>query len=557
MRFGVLCNGTEFQKWQVLAMEELIGEGHKLELLIKDARVEQKSHPPSKFHHFFRRNLFFRIYQRWICIPSAKKIMDFSKSLEGIDMLTCSVEKVGYKEYFNKEEVRAIETYKLDFILRFGFNILHGEILNAAKFGVWSFHHDDEINYRGGPPGFWEIYQKAPVNGAILQRLTEKLDAGIILKKGYMKTILHSYSGNLDQLLYLTASWPAQVAREILRFPDEFEKMSVTTAPLYRIPDNFQMILFFLKLLKNRIKFYYRDLLAAEVWNVGLIKKPIHEVALGVEQIENKEITWLRQFAKTKYLADPFGFFENKKLHILVENYSYSKQQAHISEIIWDSSRDSFSVPITIIEEEKHLSYPFIVKDQEILYCIPESYRTKNIKLYRRNFSEEAFIEDRILLTGVDAIDPALFFYEQRWWLFFTEKKYSNALLFIYYADSINGHFQPHARNPVKTDVRSARPGGTPFLYEDQLYRPAQDCSITYGGRVVVNKVTRLTTEHFEEHPVKILEPIKNSPFPKGLHTLSQVGPYTLIDGKKYRINRYFFLSQMKEKLKKRNRPDV
>jgi len=85
--------------------------------------------------------------------------------------------------YFNAEDVATINKKDLDFILRFGFNIIRGEILNAARYGVWSFHHDDERKYRGSPPGFWELYYRDPVTGSILQRLTDRLDGGIVLKR--------------------------------------------------------------------------------------------------------------------------------------------------------------------------------------------------------------------------------------------------------------------------------------------------------------------------------------------------------------------------------------
>ncbi|MEI7980405.1 MAG: hypothetical protein WCI71_02045, partial [Bacteroidota bacterium] len=150
-----------------------------------------------------------------------------------------------------------------------------------------------------------------------------------------------------------------------------------------------------------------------------------------------------------------------------------------------------------------------------------------------------------------------LFFFENRWWIFFTLRKHSNAHLYIYFSDSIKGEYMPHQRNPVKIDVRSSRPGGTPFTHEGILYRPAQDCSITYGGRIVINKVNRLSPFEFEEVPVTMVNPLKNSPFPKGLHTISQVGDFTLIDGKRYRLNHYFFKNQLRSKLRKRDPGNV
>jgi hypothetical protein len=557
MRFGILCSSTHFQKWQADAIHELVAHGHIAVLLILDGRDQPKKKKESFLYRYTAPNLLFRILQNRFFQPDAKRLVNLFSFLEGIDMLTCFPETKKGAEYFQEAETEAIQLYDLDFILRFGFNILRGTILNITRYGIWSFHHDDEMNYRGGPPGFWEIFRSDPVNGAILQRITEKLDAGIILCKGYLKTMLHSYQGNVEQLLTVTSAWPALMADEILRYPDRVYSLSETKAPVYKVPGNFQMVRFLLKLLVNRIRFHYKDLLAAEIWNVGLIHKPIHEIVFGLGKLRNSDITWFHQFDRAKYLADPFGFFEDHKLHIFVEDYSYSNQQANISEIIYDIHKDSFSVPIILIEGEKHLSYPFIVKHKEIVYCIPESHRSKNIELYYRNKSEEAFTKDRILVSNVDAIDPTLFSFEDHWWLFFTLRKHSNTHLYIYFSDSLKGEYVPHARNPVKIDVRSSRPGGTPFIHDGNLYRPAQDCSITYGGRVVINKVNRLTPSEFEEEPITMVNPLGNSPFPNGLHTISQVGTYTLIDGKRYRLNRFFFKNQLRAKLRKRDSGDV
>jgi hypothetical protein len=551
LRYGVMCNGTVFQKWQAEALKELSTHGHELVLLIKDARKERVVKSGSSLLEKNWRTAFFLFLEKRFFTPDAKNLIDLADDLKGIDTLPCTVEKSGYSEYFREEEIEAIRTFNLDFILRFSFNIIRGKILDAARFGVWSFHHDDELKYRGGPAGFWEIYHKDPVNGVLLQRLTQKLDGGVILKKGYLKTVSHSYRGNLQQLLSVSSSWPARVADEILQHPSDFVSPSKTVAPVYKIPGNWLVIRFLFIILRNRVNFYYKEFLAAEVWNVGLIRKPIHEVALGPEKLKKSDITWLRQFARTKYLADPSGFMENGKLHIMVEDYSYRREKANISEIIWDIKRDSFSVPIRIIEGDKHLSYPYIVEHQRMVYCIPEAFRSSNITLYRRNFSEEAFIEDRLMLDNIEAVDPTLFFHEGYWWLFFTVKQYSTTHLYIYYADELKGEYKSHSRNPVKIDIRSSRPAGTPFIFEGQLYRPAQDCSVTYGGRVVINQVIRLTTHEFDEKIVNVVDAVTGSPFNKGLHTISQVGDYTLIDGKRYRINRFFFMSQIRDKLNK------
>jgi methionyl-tRNA formyltransferase len=67
-----------------------------------------------------------------------------------------------------------------DVVLRFGFGIIKGDVLNACEYGVLSFHHGDLREYRGGPPGFWEFQHGKAEAGVTLQVLNETLDGGQI-----------------------------------------------------------------------------------------------------------------------------------------------------------------------------------------------------------------------------------------------------------------------------------------------------------------------------------------------------------------------------------------
>ena len=41
------------------------------------------------------------------------------------------------------------------------------KILNLNKYGILSFHHGDNRQYRGGPAGFWEVYERNNSSGFI------------------------------------------------------------------------------------------------------------------------------------------------------------------------------------------------------------------------------------------------------------------------------------------------------------------------------------------------------------------------------------------------------
>ncbi|MBV9278163.1 MAG: hypothetical protein JOZ97_08015 [Candidatus Eremiobacteraeota bacterium] len=143
-----------------------------------------------------------------------------------------------------------------------------------------------------------------------------------------------------------------------------------------------------------------------------------------------------------------------------------------------------------------------------------------------------------ILLDRFDACDATIFRFGSLWWLFCTSESFDpNLQLFAFYAHELQGPWKPHRLNPIKTDITSARPAGTPFLSGGELYRPAQDSSLTYGGAVRLNRILRLTPSEFEEVAVKTIHADHFAPYTAGTHTFSYAGSTCVIDAKKRRIS--------------------
>ena len=63
-------------------------------------------------------------------------------------------------DIFSKKDFDDTPKYDLDLIIRFEFDIIRGNILDASRNGIWSFHHGDNRINRGGPSCFWEIVHK-------------------------------------------------------------------------------------------------------------------------------------------------------------------------------------------------------------------------------------------------------------------------------------------------------------------------------------------------------------------------------------------------------------
>jgi hypothetical protein len=230
------------------------------------------------------------------------------------------------------------------------------------------------------------------------------------------------------------------------------------------------------------------------------------------------------------------------------EDFDLRKGRAVISHATVDASGTS-SEPEQVLDPGCHVSYPYLVEADGAVFMIPETADLAELRLYVATDFPRGWQLETTLLKGVRVSDPTIIFRDGRWWLFGTSRgRGVDHALRIWHAPALTGPWALHAVDPVKVDARSARPGGTPFEVDGRLYRPSQDSSRRYGGRVVVNRVETLTLDTYLERPAAFVGPPGKSAYPDGLHTLSAAGGSTLIDGNAV----HFIASVMRAELRER-----
>ena len=533
LRVGILCDGLVFQRWQAECIRQVMAvEGVDIVVLVENAKAPASSASTLQRvkRHPWRMSLYLA-WRRRMFKPAAMEEVDMEAELGHVTRMRCRVEQRGHSQFFAPVDIDELRHYWPDVLLRFGFNILRGEIISLPLHGVWSFHHGDEQKYRGGPPGFWEIMRGDPVTGAILQRLTEKLDGGIVLRKGWFNTVPHSLADSVNNVLMNTVHWPAQVCGELLRGRVAVVQgpASSTDAPIFKYPGNFTFLSFLRRQMENKMRFHRNELRRHEEWNIGVLHQPIASL-LGENPSLN--VRWLPAPGKGTYRADPFGYMAaDGQLNVLYEKFDYRTGTGAIYRL--RPRRDSvLKRSRKMLVTDLHLSYPYVVLHDNVVHCVPESSASGRVDLYRVSADNDSLEFVRTLLDEA-LFDPTLFEHQGRWWLFGTKAPLTNVALHAYYSDRFEGPYRPHALNPIKMDVRGSRPAGTPFLKDGDLYRPAQDSSTSYGYRIALNIVHLLTPDDFREELVKHIGPFKG-PYGHGLHTLAAAGEVTLVDGKRY-----------------------
>jgi len=538
LTFGVMCTGTEFEDWQADCIEELRGlAGVTLEVLIvddrPDATVESRGWYPNVLGSGTfappegENGAFWRLYRELFGYPACLSKTDLSSELAAAERIRCRVRADGDAQYFSEDDVRRIEAHDLDFVLQFAFGPIRGDILDVPEYGVWSFHHDDAWRRDGAPPCFWEIYDGEPVIRTFLKRRTDRPERSTILREGYFSTNRFSHTKNLDSVCYGTTEWPAQVAADVLDGNGEYvdRPPSETAVPSRSGPSPHHVLIYNLK----RGYSLGSDILdGIDNWNIGVLRTPIQSCT---NDAFDPEINWFPRQRTDGFIADPFPITIDDTTYVFVEDLSYRERKGKISYIEYPHGFENGELR-TAHEEPFHLSYPYLFEHDGETYATPETHEANEIRLYRVVSPSEWEVETT-LVSDVAGIDPTVIEHDGRWWLFHTTKDYDNTKLYLRYADTLTGDWKPHDDNPIRTDVRAARPGGTPFVDDGTLYRPAQYSAGEYGRRVVVNRIDELTPDHYAEETVCELRPTAESPYPNGMHTLSSRGTITLVDGKR------------------------
>jgi hypothetical protein len=454
-----------------------------------------------------------------------------------MDRIICEPQLKGkWSQYFSPADVERIQDARLDFIVKFAFGIIRGAVLSSARLGVWSFHHDDEERYRGGPPAFWEIYRGDPVSGALLQRLNDRLDGGIVLKKCWVPTDGRSYRKNLQRIQSCSWHMLRWVCLDVLCGNAGYLEAppSKTNAPIDRAPTDIQMLAFWWRLARNWIRYKLSNQRVDE-WNVGLVRAP---QAAFLDADFQPAIEWSSYRQHGQMVADPFLVpGRDDEARLLVEEFNWYSERGRISEL-WGSQNGTGALDriAPLGDESLHMSYPFVFEHDGSLYAIPECAESGGILLYKIDEATGLWNRQGYLIENVKAVDATLFRFENRWWLMHSGTEGCEPWsLSLWHADDFRGPWTPHPANPVKTDLSSSRPAGNLFWHEGQLYRPAQDERSSYGGGLTINRVDELTETTFRETVVRRIQPDPNGLYPDGIHTLSGYGNRSVVDAKKHR----------------------
>jgi hypothetical protein len=527
IRFGILYTQPYLASWEDKALRYLLAlVGASLEVVIRlDASSTEDNSLASAS------NILWDSYLRWFYKPAAIRpaTAQWPPQIPILSYATAASAEKGPPAARTVAALAAIRACRLDVILSFAGGSVDEQLLAIPRLGVWGFEFGKRLASQRPPVSFWEIYSNEPVTTAALCQLTTA-GPGQVLKRGFFRTKRHSPSHAADGIYEECAHWPADAIRQLLAGAAIAAEAPVAAlndvAATAKPPTGAALVAFGARVVRYKVQQLYCTFFVADQWNMGVVNRPIEDF-LRPESLRGEPVDTPPLPNRNVFYADCFARQEPTGPMVYFERYDYRVRRGNISRLAypWPAS----GVPEKVLDFPYHLSYPFLHGP----YCIPEAWVTNSIRLYDLREPGLNPTAGHMLLP-VPGVDATLLVHQGHYWLFYTRTDRDAMLnLFVAYADAVHGPWHEHPQNPVKTDIRSARPAGPFFEVAGRLYRPAQDCARDYGYAVAIQEVLTLTTTEYAERSVVTI-PSLHPGYPDGMHTLAALdATRTLIDFKR------------------------
>lgn len=456
---------------------------------------------------------------------------EVAEYIDAVEVLALGAKPVGTVVTSSPGSVAAVKAHGLDMLLQTRFHTVGKEFMNVCKYGVWSFCYDDETGNRGEFAGFSQMTSKQDVVSVTLKQLRPEGQDDLVIDQAYYNP---HYSFVKTKRL-MREGTVSLFFKHIRNLQQGLYALSVANAYCTQIYTGHRGM----QVVRYMMRFY------AEVLNrmtkrlqIKLHQKRYHSwtLCIGYGHFMESPLTNLQplELPKDEFWADPFILEHNEEEYVFFENYSYLTQKGIIS--CGKIQGDTLTEIVDVLEQPYHLSYPFVFKEGENLFMMPETRANKRLEIYKC----KAFPDQWELYTTAfenQNIEDATFYTDnnEQKWLFLNKQVAdtapSDCELFIYKVDSVAlTSIEPHKQNPVIINAATARNAGPFFNYKGDTFRPSQaNTQGIYGRALNLNRVEELSLEVYKEENVKTIYPH----FRKGLagvHHLHQHHKRFVID---------------------------
>jgi len=547
LRLGIFVDSANIEGWQRFALQKILADDHfdvviAIENRAANASDQRRSGGVNLWPviNAFEERLSEYLYKRVFKHKLSQKDQpgDLRSMAKDANWLTISkLERprnaaLGETLEISVKDVARIAASDLDVLINLGKVPLKGAVLNTARHGVWEFRYGQNDPDSSVTPGFWEIYNNEPVCRVDLIKQTDAQSQPEIIKTGIYRTFYWSWNENARKLKYRSSWLLIDSLKALAKFDGKnyqstsYRESLPAQSHLRGEPSALQSLAtvssYFTRLAWEKARRYFYN----DKWSIFVQEGTSANAAWSSSQkIEPPDEC---------YWADPFLIKRNGRHYIFFEEYGFAEKKGFISYIELPNPLEQNQLENIrskpVINNDYHMSYPFLLEHEGELYMIPESSENHTISLWKCDQFPDIWSKQKDLIEGISAVDSTLVNWNNKWWMFTNVDRtgagehYTE--LNIYHTDDpINGNWLPHPQNPVVTDVTRARMAGNFIKLPDgRLIRCNQVIKTYYGEAIGMQEVVKLSETEYEEKPHNKIEANWRKDIYRNHHTDSRDG---------------------------------
>ena len=271
-----------------------------------------------------------------------------------------------------------------------------------------------------------------------------------------------------------------------------------------------------------------RKIQYCQYWNIGFCEQIPEEL---IQDKMLKPVKWLKHPFRDRWFADPFIYkVTDDEIVVFVEECPIENPKGIICELVIDRHSLRLTQRYVLLEKDTHLSYPAIIRYGGKVYVYPENGAAGSLYLYEYDEYAHRLINP-VCILNESVADATIILHDDCFFLCATVFPETQRRAFLFKSCSLFGPYQRINEKPFQESLSCSRNGGNLFCTFSNLYRPAQDCSIKYGGALSIMQVNSI--EGWDEKVVFSINPLRGR-YDQGIHTINFMNSLCVVDGNGY-----------------------
>ena len=187
LKLGLLLDSFDVPAWVDTVIRRIVDDNAgEFVLVVLNA-------DPDKLQKNDGSTIVYSIYNRideklFTKEPNPFALKNVAELFSDVPAIEATSIKKDNNSFLSESDVQCIKEYKLDILIKFGFEDLQFETLDVSKYGTWFYYHGDDRIMKGGPPGFWEVVENWSETGSALLAIGGEIFPNRVLFRSHFMT---------------------------------------------------------------------------------------------------------------------------------------------------------------------------------------------------------------------------------------------------------------------------------------------------------------------------------------------------------------------------------